>query len=221
MSLPLASDFEIPQPEEVGSTVRLFPESSMDDGEEPLSLKNLQSLMDGEPMLQILLGTRNAIDVIRYFKTFPATIEEEEREELPKTSLEKVTELQENIYKKVETLEKAKLNMQRREVPYVDHMADELSASIASIQNSWRKELTAIMEVLATITDGYTEVKKGVDTVLNNHEELTRMIVGESESSSSVTSSSEESEEEEELKPKSSRGSIMAPARGSKRRSQF
>jgi hypothetical protein len=151
MSLPLASDFEIPEPEEVGSTVRLFAETKADEGEE-LSLKNLQGLMDGEPMLQILLGTRNAIDVVRYFKTFPATFEEEDTGNLPKTSLEKVTELQENIYKKVETLEKAKLSMFRKPVPFVDHMADELSSAVLSIQNSWRKELTAIMEVLTTIT---------------------------------------------------------------------
>merc|ERR1719197_1619634 len=99
MSLPEASDFEVQEPEQQHSRVRLYGNVRADEDEE-ISLQQLQSLMDGEPMLQILLGTKNAIDVIKYFKTFKHDDEEEETKTAgagtappEKTSLEKVAEL--------------------------------------------------------------------------------------------------------------------------------
>merc|ERR1712205_268046 len=96
MSLPEAADFEVQEPEQQNSRVRLYGNVRPDEDEE-ISLQQLQSLMDSEPMLQILLGTKNAIDVIKYFKTF--TREQEEDDEDPlgekpeeKSSLEKVAE---------------------------------------------------------------------------------------------------------------------------------
>merc|ERR1719271_949884 len=116
MSLPEAADFEVQEPEQQNSRVRLYGNVRADEDEE-ISLQQLQSLMDGEPMLQILLGTKNAIDVIKYFKTFKHDDEEEEMEPGPpvekpeeKTSLDKVAELQENVFRKVETLEKTSLD---------------------------------------------------------------------------------------------------------------
>merc|ERR1719224_116949 len=108
MSLPEAADFEVQEPEQQNSRVRLYGNVRADEDEE-ITLQQLQSLMDSEPMLQILLGTKNAIDVIKYFKTF-ARDEAEEGEmdmsiqEKPeeKTSLDKVAELQENVFRKVE-----------------------------------------------------------------------------------------------------------------------
>merc|ERR1712139_601777 len=202
MSLPEASDFEVQEPEHQNSRVRLYGNVRADEDEE-VSLQQLQSLMDGEPMLQILLGTKNAIDVIKYFKTFKHDDEEEEMEPGPpeekpeeKTSLEKVAELQENVFRKVETLEKAKLNMERLSVPFVDDMSDQVQFALSDAQNEWRQQLTGIMDVLTHITDAFTEVKKGIDNVQNNHVELTQLLTGETEGSESETeSSSEESEE--------------------------
>merc|ERR1719183_2857237 len=143
MSLPEASDFEVQEPEAQNSRVRLYGNVRADE-EEEISLQQLQSLMDGEPMLQILLGTKNAIDVIKYFKTFQRDEEEEEQmmeqslgQEKPeeKTSLEKVAELQENVFRKVETLEKAKLNMERLSVPFVDELSDSIQFSLNNSQN--------------------------------------------------------------------------------------
>jgi hypothetical protein len=216
MSLPEASDFEVQEPEHQNSRVRLYGNVRADE-EEEISLQQLQSLMDGEPMLQILLGTKNAIDVIKYFKTFQRDEEEEEQEGMAKddkpeekTSLEKVAELQENVFRKVETLEKAKLNMERLSVPFVDEMADSMQFSLSSAQNEWRQQLTGIMEVLTQITDAFTDVKKSIDNVQNNHVELTQLLTGESEGSESETeSSSEESEESQKEVNKSSRASIM------------
>merc|ERR1719262_931334 len=113
MSLPEASDFEVHEPEQQNSRVRLYGSVRADPDEE-ISIMQLQSLMDSEPMLQILLGTKNAIDVIKYFKTFTREDEDVDEKMEPtdpnepeeKTSLEKVAELQENVFRKVETLEK-------------------------------------------------------------------------------------------------------------------
>merc|ERR1712072_1303748 len=105
LSLPEASDFEVQEPEQQNSRVRLYGNVRADEDEE-ISLQQLQSLMDGEPMLQILLGTKNAIDVIKYFKTFQREEADDEHEGIPgekveeKTSLEKVAELQENVFRK-------------------------------------------------------------------------------------------------------------------------
>merc|ERR1712139_26946 len=154
MSLPESADFEVKEPEQQNSRVRLYGNVRPDEDEE-ITLEQLQGLMDSEPMLQILLGTKNAIDVIKYFKTFPKDDEDEEpmnpskmMEDKPpeKTSLEKVAELQENVFRKVETLEKAKLNMERLSVPFVDEMADSMQFSLSSAQNEWRQQLTGIME---------------------------------------------------------------------------
>merc|ERR1719453_2642872 len=96
MSLPEAADFEVQEPEQQNSRVRLYGNVRADEDEE-ITLQQLQSLMDSEPMLQILLGTKNAIDVIKYFKTFKREDEDDmdtsiDKPEEEKSSLEKVAE---------------------------------------------------------------------------------------------------------------------------------
>merc|ERR1711907_59430 len=162
------------------------------------------------------------IDVIKYFKTFQRDEGEEDQDMMgppsdkpvEKTSLEKVAELQENVFRKVETLEKAKLNMERLSVPLVDDMSEQIQFSLSNAQNEWRQQLTGIMEVLTQITDAFTDVKKSIDNVQNNHVELTQLLTGETEGSESSTeSSSESSEEEDQPVQKSSRGSIVPKRR--------
>merc|ERR1719428_1735676 len=215
MSLPEAADFEVQEPEQQESRVRLYGNVWVEEDEE-ISLQQLQSLMDGEPMLQILLGTKNAIDVIKYFKTFKHDDEEEEMEPGPpvekpeeKTSLEKVAELQENVFRKVETLEKAKLNMERLSVPLVDDMSEQIQYSLSNAQNEWRQQLTGIMEVLTQITDAFTDVKKSIDKVQDNHVELTQLLTGETEGSESETASESESSEESEEVQRTSKKSLI------------
>merc|ERR1711907_216381 len=157
------------------------------------------------------------IDVIKYFKTFQRdegqedpTMEQSFGEKpVEKTSLEKVAELQENVFRKVETLEKAKLNMERLSVPLVDEMAESIQWSLNSAQNEWRQQLTGIMEVLTQITDAFTDVKKSIDKVQDNHVELTQLLTGETEGSETETESEESSSEESEQVAKPSRRSMM------------
>jgi hypothetical protein len=218
LSLPEASDFEVNEPESQNTRVRLYGNVRADDDEE-ITLAQLQSLMDGEPMLQILLGTKNGIDVIKYFKTFAREETEEDQMEASgpapeeKTSLDKVAELQENVFRKVETLEKAKLNMDRLSVPFVDEMSNQVQFALSNSQNEWRQQLTGIMEVLTHITDAFTDVKKSIDTVQSNHVELSHLLTGDTEGSESETeSSSESSEESSQQVARPSRGSMMGGA---------
>jgi hypothetical protein len=92
-----------------------------------------------------------------------------------------VAELQENVFRKVEMLEKSKLNMDRRSVPFVDDLADELQHALQSVQNEWREELTGLMEVLTLVTDQFMELKLGVDKVCYNHEQLHTLLRGDEE----------------------------------------
>ena len=54
--------------------------------------------------------------------------------------------------KKMETLEKAKLNMDNLSVPFVDAMSKEIEFELTNSQNEWRQQLTGIMEVLLCLS---------------------------------------------------------------------
>merc|ERR1712216_242029 len=95
-------------------------------------------------------------------------------------------------------------------VPFVDELSDSIQFSLSNSQNEWRQQLTGIMEVLTNITDAFTDVKKSIDNVQNNHVELTQLLTGETEGSESETESSSESSEESTANvQRQSRGSMM------------
>jgi hypothetical protein len=200
-SLPEASEFEYPEPDETNSRIKLYPHVG-EEMEEDLTLDQLQALMDHEPMLQILLGTKNGIDVVKFFKERVPLPGEEELlgYKITNDPLERVAELQEGVFRKVELLEKAKLNMNRNSVPFVDDLADEIQHLLQGVQNEWREELTSLMEVLTNITDAMMELKMGIDTVGQNQQGLRTLLEGdeEDEEGSSSSSSSESSEDDRE-----------------------
>jgi len=101
-----------------------------------------------------------------------------------------------------------------------DAMAQQIQFELNSAQNEWRQQLTGIMEVLTHITDTFTDVKRNIDTVQNNHQQLSQLLTGEEEegSESETASDSTSSEESEENEGKPSGASAMVPGR---RRSAF
>jgi hypothetical protein len=198
LSLPSSEDFEIPEPEQVDSKVRLYvSHDSLED--EEVTLHQLQALLDQEATLQILLGTKNAIDVIRYFKPGLSAGLDPDNAEKNMDPLDKVAEMQEGVFRKIDHLEKKSLNMNRNQVPFVDDMAEEISHAITSVQNEWREELTRLIEQMTHLADGFKEMKTGMDGIVRNHNELSSMLrdddMGGSESSSSSASSASESEQ--------------------------
>merc|ERR1711966_185658 len=119
IALPTQDDFNPPEPEDAGDTrFDIFGQHDRADTDPEISLNQLQRLLDQEPMLQILLGTKNALDVIRHFK---AKTDDDDDD-----PLRKVTELQESVFRKVDKLEKAGLSMNRRDVPFVKDIGDEI-----------------------------------------------------------------------------------------------
>jgi hypothetical protein len=193
LSLPMAEEFVIPEPEEQESRVRLYLQM---DTEEEIALPQLQALIDQEPTLQILLGTKNAIDVIRHFKAGIQTGLDPDAEVKDTDPLEKVAEMQEGVFKKIEHLEKKGLNLNRSTVPFVDEIADEITHAITSVQNEWREELTRLIEQMTYLADGFKEMKTGMDTIVHNHNELASMLRDDddSEVEDETTSSSESGE---------------------------
>lgn len=198
LSLPMAEEFIIPEPEEQETRVRLYLQM---DTEEEIALPQLQALIDQEPTLQILLGTKNAIDVIRYFKAGIQTGLDPDAEVKNTDPLEKVAEMQEGVFKKIDHLEKKGLNLNRSTVPFVDEIADEITHAITSVQNEWREELTRLIEQMTYLADGFKEMKTGMDTIVHNHNELASMLRDEEESEVEDETSSSESGEDDENGP--------------------
>merc|ERR1712139_387902 len=97
---------------------------------------------------------------------------------------------------------------ERLSVPFVDEMSQQMQFALSNAQNEWRQQLTGIMEVLTQITDAFTDVKKSIDNVQENHVELTQLLTGETEGSESETESESESSEESEQVQKSSKKSL-------------
>jgi hypothetical protein len=218
MSLPLAEEFEIPEPARVETRARLYSNAGYSYDEE-ISLLQLQSLIDQEPTLQILLGTKSALDVIRYFKPMAKPNEDDEDvatlktdEEQAASALDKIGELQENVFRKVEHLEKRGLNMDRKPVPHVDHISELISTELLQVQNGWREEFTKLIEQMTSIADGMKDTKVGVEQVCSNHEELAKLLGEGSSEYDSTTESDSESEEESEEAPPPTRKSILGIA---------
>jgi len=224
MALPLAEEFEVPEPAAVSTRARLYGDAGYEPDEE-ISLIQLQALVDQEPTLQILLGTKSALDVIRFFKPMKkpededdgdvATFGKEEKE--PATALDKIGELQENVFRKVEHLEKRGLSMERKPIPQVEHISDMISTELLQVSNGWREEFTKLIEQMTQIADGMRITKIGVETVCNNHEELAKML-GEDEESSEFESTIDSSDDDSEVSSeKPSKGSKIISSKGSKK----
>merc|ERR1719265_2532921 len=210
MSLPLAEEFEVPEPQHSDTRTRLYGDFS--PGDESITLVQLQALLDHEPTLQILLGTRSAIDVIRYFKFLQGEAGGEDDGQ--NDPLEKIARLQDGAFKKVEYMEKKGLNIDRRPVPHVDDLAQVIADELTTVQNGWREELTKLIEQMTNIADAMKETQLNVNKVVQNNEEFSRLLGdGSSESTSSMSSSEESSESEQASKqaPRASMFGSLAP----------
>merc|ERR1719281_1058488 len=138
-----------------------------------------------------------------------ATVKADEKQ--AQSSLEKIGELQENVFRKVEHLEKRGLNMDRTRVPHVDAISEMITTELLQVQNGWREEFTKLIEQMTSIADGMRDTKNGVEAVCTNHEELAKML-GQSDSeydSEEETESSETEESEASKEEPTAKKSIM------------
>merc|ERR550537_285787 len=146
--------------------------------QEEISRLQLQRLMDEDETMCLLLGTGRAIDVIRKFK-------------FGDEGNDAVTKLQETVYHKLDTLEKAGLDMNSREVPAVRELSDQMNEAFNEVQNQWRQELTSLLEAASVLSEGLIELTQGIEKVQLNHSEIRdKLDASDSRSSTTPTTSS-------------------------------
>lgn len=148
--------------------------------QEEISRLQLQRLMDEDETMCLLLGTRRAIDVIRKFK-------------FGDEGSDAVTKLQETVYHKLDTLEKAGLDMNSREVPAVRELSDQMNEAFNEVQNQWRQELTSLLEAASVLSEGLIELTQGMERVQLYHSEIRDKLDTSEGSSESMTTSSSSS----------------------------
>merc|ERR1712193_146025 len=141
---------------------------------EEISRLQLQRLMDEDETMCLLLGTRRAIDVIRKFK-------------FGDEGSDAVTKLQETVYHKLDTLEKAGLDMNSREVPAVRELSDQMNEAFNEVQNQWRQELTSLLEAASVLSEGLIELTQGMERVQLYHSEIRDKLDTSEGSSESMT----------------------------------
>jgi hypothetical protein len=142
--------------------------------QEEISRLQLQRLMDEDETMCLLLGTRRAIDVIRKFK-------------FGDEGSDAVTKLQETVYHKLDTLEKAGLDMNSREVPAVRELSDQMNEAFNEVQNQWRQELTTLLEAASVLSEGLIELTQGMERVQLYHSEIRDKLDTSEGSSDSMT----------------------------------
>jgi hypothetical protein len=130
--------------------------------------EELQSLLDEEVVLRKLLGTGNATAVIRRFAV-PA--------DDGKTTEDPVAQLQKAIFKRLDVIEKAGLDLNFREVPLVKDLSAEISLSLFQMQNDWRTELARILEISKNFDTGVESLTTTVNQIISNHNRLSTQLV--------------------------------------------
>ena len=74
---------------------------------------------------------------------------------------DEVTKLQQNVYKKIDKLEKRGLAFDGHEVPAIQNLSDDLYRITTMMQNNWRGEITQILEGASGLSEVLMELTHG------------------------------------------------------------
>lgn len=179
-------------------TFYTVPNSTM---EQDVSREQLQRLMDEDESLPIMLGSSDAVKVIKEFKK--KALEESDRwaledsnmgrfnlrsfgevslvkHEMHKKELrfreEAVKGLQGEVFAKLDNLEKMEPDLVRKPVPKVEEMTNEMSQGLTDVRNQFRHQLTGIIEAIASLFEHLVELTQGVDKVRANHKTVAHVL---------------------------------------------
>lgn len=151
-----------------------------------VTMQQLQRLLDEDETLPILLGTSDAVRVIRNFRR-----SEEEKEDvdldppltqtMPARSTN-VGKLQESLYDKIVEFEKQGVSWDAADVPEIKALSNQLHDAFGELTNQLRGELLGTVEGVATMAERLTELTHLVDVVRENHEAVLRAAGEELES---------------------------------------
>lgn len=174
------------------------PNSTVD---QEVSREQLQRLMDEDESLPIMLGSSDAVKVIKDFKK--RALDEQDRlalddatksqfglRSLGDVSLVKhemhkkemrfredaVKALQGEVFAKLDKQEKMEPDLVRKPVPKVEEMTNEMSQSLTEVRNQFRHQLTGIIEAIASLFEHLVELTQGVDKVRANHKNVAHML---------------------------------------------
>jgi hypothetical protein len=142
-----------PTNEDTASNASSYGEENQDvykvnpGADDEITRLQLQRLIDEDLTLPKVLGTTRAIDVIRTFS----------RDSVP----DEVTKLQQNVYKKIDKLEKRGLAFDGHEVPAIQNLSDDLYRITTMMQNNWRGEVTQILEGASGLSEVLMELTHG------------------------------------------------------------
>lgn len=153
-----------------------------------ITATQLQRLLDEDHTIRLLLGMDKAVDVIQRFKCKTGPDSE-------------IDILQSNVFKKLDTIEKAGLNFECRVVPQVRDISNKLDLLYSEIQSNWRAELTSVLELTSMLSEGLITFTKNLDQIADNHDQVLDAIGGPSEQAVS--------EEEESMETSSSGSSSV------------
>ena len=169
-----------------------------------LGRPQLQRLLNEDKALRVLLGTGNALDVIRRFKYMPNQPDSEEKRQLemgseggsdassrsdegsrwePENENAAISSLQELIFARLDKLEKGCLNVDQVEVPNIKFLSAQLADLLSDVQNSWREGIISVLESATGISGSLLAFTKGIEEVSVNHNAIMEALcVEESES---------------------------------------
>ena len=119
---------------------------------------HLQRLLDENANLRQLLGTDQAVKVIRCFK----------RVKMP-DAWSLINKLQANVFNTMDQIEKADYNLPLTHKQSLTQVANGLHEAINDIQNMWRVELAANLEVANALSENLAVLTRRLERVQINH----------------------------------------------------
>lgn len=143
---------------------------SVDMRKDIVSRVQLQRMLDENRRLAEWLNTRKAIDVIRRFK-IPEI----------KNPYGEITKLQEKVFEKISEIEQRKGEIHFKEVESLKMVSQGLHDALTEVGNQWRKELTTVLELIATLSEGIQNLCQKLESVQKNHVKISADVGNEPE----------------------------------------
>ncbi|CAD7939221.1 unnamed protein product [Amoebophrya sp. A120] len=158
-----------------------------------IGLPQLQRLLDEDKALRILLGSADALAVIKRFKYIPneddnlramkamesgagngelAGLDGDDLGEWEDTENETINQLQEVVFSRLDKLEKSSLDVDITEVPQIKFLATQLSDLLSDVQNCWREGIISVLESANLISGSLLQFTKNVEDVSQNHNNI-------------------------------------------------
>jgi hypothetical protein len=129
----------------------------VDTRQDVVSRIQLQRLMDENADMTSWLGHTRALDVIREF-TVPES----------KDPYEQVNMLQKKVFDKIEELEKDGFKIDFTDIERLKMVSQGLHNALTEIQNDWREELTAVLDVISALSQQFLLITTRLEKIQVN-----------------------------------------------------